>query len=68
MITNLLYITTLMSCASLTANPQDTELYILYCRDQQVKLDQWEIEVTLDLQAHLVSMAYLDLLGKKEQR
>lgn len=37
-------------------------------RDQQVRLDQWEIEAILDLQAHLVSRVYLELQGKKEPR
>lgn len=37
-------------------------------RDQQVRLDQWEIGATLDPQAHLVSRVYPELQGKKEPR
>lgn len=37
-------------------------------RDQQVRLDQWEIGAILDPLAHLVSRVYLELQGKKEQR
>lgn len=37
-------------------------------RDQQVRLDQWEIAATLDPQAHPVSRVYLELQGKKEPR
>lgn len=37
-------------------------------RDQQVRLDQWEIVVILDPQAHPVSRVYPELQGKKEPR
>lgn len=37
-------------------------------RDQQGRLDQWEIAATLDPQAHLVSRVYLELQEKKEPR
>jgi len=33
-----------------------------------VRLDQWEIEATLDPQVHLVSRAFLVLQGKKVPR
>ena len=33
-----------------------------------MRLDQWEIEATLDPQAHLVSKVYPVLQGRKEPR
>lgn len=43
-------------------------LFFCNCRDQQVRLDRWEIGATLDPQAHLVSRVYLELREKKEPR
>lgn len=37
-------------------------------RDQQVRQDQWESEVTLDPQDHPVNKVYLGLQAKREQR
>lgn len=37
-------------------------------RDPQVRLDQWESVVTLDLQDHQVSRVCLELLAKREPR
>lgn len=55
-------------CCSLHVLFIDLFICFFNHRVQQVRLDQWEIEATLDPQAHLVSKVYPELQERKEPR